>query len=120
MSGGLESGAAGAARSTWPSSRVRLHRRVLRTHPPHPTHTPHYTAPHLAPLPTRFYALEGPPKGSLMEDLCLASVLPGVQCEHLRVPAWEYSTKVKKGKGRLKEHLKAKERAAGPSAAGGS
>ena len=82
---------------------------------------PPLSPPHPATRPSspknRFYALEGPPKGSLMEDLCLASVLPGVQCEHLRVPAWEYSIKVKKGKGRLKEHLKAKERA---GAAGGS
>ncbi len=58
----------------------------------------------------RYYVLEGPPKGSLIEDLCEASKLRDVQCEHLRIPAWEYAIKVKKGKGRLKEHLKAKER----------
>jgi hypothetical protein len=57
-----------------------------------------------------FYVLEGPPKGSLIEDLCEASRLRSAQCEHLRIPAWEYALKVRKGKGRLKEHLKAKER----------
>ena len=54
--------------------------------------------------------LEGPPKGSVIEDLCEASRLRSAHCEHLRIPAWEYAIKVKKGKGRLKEHLKAKER----------
>ena len=52
--------------------------------------------------------LEGPPKGSLIEDICEASKLRVARCEHLRIPAWEFDLKIKKGKGRLKQHLKTK------------
>jgi hypothetical protein len=84
---------------------------ALRRHPSYP-HTFSFSPLGHFPRHPRasFYVLEGPPKGSLIEDLCEASRLRSAQCEHLRIPAWEYALKVRKGKGRLKEHLKAKER----------
>jgi hypothetical protein len=49
----------------------------------------------------------------LIEDLVEAVKIKEAKCEHLRRPAWEYEIKVKNGRGRLKEHLKAKERGKG-------
>lgn len=50
--------------------------------------------------------LEGPPKGSLIEDLVETVKIKEAKCEHLRIPAWEWEIKVRNGRGRLKEHLK--------------
>ncbi len=61
--------------------------------------------------------LGGPPKGSLIEDICEASKLRAAKCEHLRIPAWEFDLKIKKGKGRLKQHLNLKTKGKGESRA---
>lgn len=41
------------------------------------------------PPPPRYYAIDGPPPGSYIAELIEAVRLPGIECEHLRIPAKE-------------------------------